>query len=248
MQQLKGHTLTQFILDVLGRGIVLGSYDARTFPTEAELAKQYGVSRSVIREAVKMLTSKGLLSSRPRKGTAITARASWNLLDTEVLRWLLEQKPSVVLLRQLNEVRAAIEPEAAALAASRLDHEEYEIVASIRKNIELSEGHCREAHDAIVLFHITILKACKNQFFVQFEYLIEAALRCSFQIDGSVVLSSRSVAAYSAIQRAMLARQPAKAREVMRKIISQTMSRQRVRDRGKIQNNRQCDDLRSSLR
>ena len=116
-----GRNLTHGMLDALGRTIVIGDYENRVFPTEAELAKQHGVSRSVTREAVKMLTAKGLLSARPRQGTIIQPSTSWNLFDTDVLRWLLERKFSVELLRHFNQLRVAIEPEAAALAAISAD-------------------------------------------------------------------------------------------------------------------------------
>src|ERR1044072_2921484 len=112
-----GRNLTHGMLDALGRSIVIGNYDKRAFPTEAELARQHGVSRSVTREAVKMLTAKGLLSARPRQGTIIQPSSSWNLFDTDVLRWLLERKFSLELLRQFSGLRIAIEPEAAAPAA-----------------------------------------------------------------------------------------------------------------------------------
>jgi hypothetical protein len=104
------------MLDSLGRAIVTGRYEREAFPTEAELAKQHGVSRSVTREAVKMLTAKGLLSARPRQGTVVQPATNWNLFDTDVLRWLLERQFSIDLLRQFNQLRVAIEPEAAALA------------------------------------------------------------------------------------------------------------------------------------
>src|SRR5882757_6139558 len=94
-----GRNLTHGMLDHLGKMIVTGRYDGIAFPTEAELSKQHGVSRSVTREAVKMLTAKGLLSARPRQGTIIEPATSWNLFDADVLRWLLDRKFSVDLLR-----------------------------------------------------------------------------------------------------------------------------------------------------
>src|SRR5215218_303648 len=109
--------LTFSMLEALGRDIVTGAYESRRFPTEAELAVEHMVSRSVTREAVKMLTAKGLLTARPRKGTTVQPSSSWNLFDTDVLRWLLERKFSLLLLRQFSELRIAIEPAAAALAA-----------------------------------------------------------------------------------------------------------------------------------
>src|SRR3954454_12820912 len=116
-----GRNLTFGLLDALGRAIVTGEYDEERFPTEAELATHHGVSRSVTREAVKMLTAKGLLTARPRKGTTVQPASSWNLFDTDVLRWLLERKFSLDLLRQFSELRIAIEPAAAGLAALAAD-------------------------------------------------------------------------------------------------------------------------------
>ena len=86
------------------------------FP-EVELCETYGVSRTVLREAVKMLTAKGLFGSRPRQGTRVLPESQWNLLDPDVLRWLLERKFSIELLIEFTEVRLAIEPKAAARAA-----------------------------------------------------------------------------------------------------------------------------------
>src|SRR6478609_3343053 len=119
LRGMLGRNLTHGLLEVLGRSIVVGDYQVRSFPNEAELAKQYGVSRSVTREAVKMLTAKGLLGARPKQGTFVQPDENWNLLDTDVLRWLLDRKLSIGLLRQFNELRIAVEPQAAALAADR---------------------------------------------------------------------------------------------------------------------------------
>ncbi len=94
-----GRNLTYGMLDVLGSGIVTGRWEGRRFPTEAEIAREHGVSRSVTREAVKMLTAKGLLTARPRTGTSVQPQSSWNLFDPDVLRWLQERNYSLDPLR-----------------------------------------------------------------------------------------------------------------------------------------------------
>src|SRR5262245_31350612 len=81
-----GRNLTYGLLDRIGRTIVTGGYDDRSFPTEAEISSEHSVSRSVTREAVKMLTAKGLLIPRPRQRTIVQPEASWNLFDPDVLR------------------------------------------------------------------------------------------------------------------------------------------------------------------
>ena len=93
-----GLSLTYGLVESLGQAIVTGEYAQVGFPTEAELSKQFGASRTVTREAVKMLTAKGLLSARPRHGTVVEPETEWNLLDPDVLRWMLERKFSLRLL------------------------------------------------------------------------------------------------------------------------------------------------------
>src|SRR5882724_8440084 len=118
----RGQNLTYSIVHDLGVAIVTGVYSKQNpFPVEAELCRQYGASRSVLREAVKMLTAKGLLGARPRQGTWVQPESNWNLLDPDVLRWLLERKFSYSLLVEFAQIRLAVEPKAAALAAASRD-------------------------------------------------------------------------------------------------------------------------------
>src|SRR5215468_11779352 len=98
--------LTSRIVRELGIRIVTGEYSkGRPFPTESELCAELGASRSVLREAVKMVTAKGLLRARPRHGTQVQPEANWNLLDPDVLKWMLERKFSLPLLIQFTQVR-----------------------------------------------------------------------------------------------------------------------------------------------
>src|SRR5687767_12767656 len=106
------------IAERLGREIVSGAIpEGGRLPVEAELCERFGVSRPVIREVTKALASKGLIASKPRVGTIVRPRRYWNLLDPEVLSWLIRALPESRFLDLLFEVRMAIEPSAAALAA-----------------------------------------------------------------------------------------------------------------------------------
>ena len=176
-----GRNLTYGLLDSLGRGIVTGRYDERPFPTEAELAKQHGVSRSVTREAVKMLTAKGLLSARPRRGTIVEPASSWNLFDPDVLRWLLERKFSLELLRQFTELRIAMEPAAAALAARAADERALAAIRAGYERMEAAEVGDDDSLESDIAFHIAILNACANPFYQQFRDVVETALRTSIR-------------------------------------------------------------------
>ena len=94
MTRMRGQNLTYGIAHELGVAIVTGVYSGdNPIPIEAELCRKYDASRPVLREAVKMLTAKGLLRARPRQGTWVQPEEHWNLLDPDVLRWLLQRKP-----------------------------------------------------------------------------------------------------------------------------------------------------------
>jgi DNA-binding FadR family transcriptional regulator len=170
-----GRNLTFGMLDALGKAIVTGAYEAERFPTEAELARQHAVSRSVTREAVKMLTAKGLLTARPRTGTTVQPASHWNLFDPDVLRWLLDRKFSLSLLRQFSELRIAIEPAAAALAARRGDREALGGIAASYRRMEAAESGRDDALESDIAFHIAVLSASGNPFYMQFRDLVETA-------------------------------------------------------------------------
>ena len=218
-----GRNLTYGMLDALGRSIVIGSFDKRAFPTEAELAKQHSVSRSVTREAVKMLTAKGLLSARPRQGTIVQPSSSWNLFDTDVLRWLLERKFSVELLKHFNQLRVAIEPEAAALAAVYADANERKAINAGLARMEAAENGQDSALDSDIAFHVAVLKASKNPFFAQFQDVVATALRSSIQFTNRIKGRSASVSAHAAVRDAIIKRSAEGARTAMRRIISDVL-------------------------
>jgi DNA-binding FadR family transcriptional regulator len=218
-----GRNLTYGLLDSLGRGIVTGHYERQPFPTEAQLSQAHGVSRSVTREAVKMLTAKGLLSARPRQGTVIQPAETWNLFDTDVLRWLLERKFSVDLLRHFNQLRVAIEPEAAALAA-RFGREPdmREIDAGLARMIAAEQGH-DEPLDADIAFHVAILKASTNPFYMQFRDVVTTALRTSIRFTNRIKGRTASIADHQAVRDAVVARDADEARAAMRHLISDVL-------------------------
>ncbi len=177
----RGHSLTSSLRETLGRSIVSGDFAVAGFPTEAALAQLHGVSRSVIREAVKMLSAKGLLSARPRIGTCVEPDDHWNLLDPDVMRWLLDRKFSLTLLRQFSQLRLGIEPAAAALAAINPDRSKLAVIEQGFARMQAAERGEDDALDADVAFHTAILHATGNPFFYQFEQLIDTALRTSIR-------------------------------------------------------------------
>ncbi|WP_423140778.1 FadR/GntR family transcriptional regulator [Parablastomonas sp. CN1-191] len=218
-----GRNLTYGMLDALGRAIVTGFYDEIPFPTEAELAKQQGVSRSVTREAVKMLTAKGLLSARPRQGTVVQPISSWNLFDPDVLSWLLDRRFSIDLLREFNQLRIAIEPEAAALAANVASDADKARIADGLRRMEAAEAGDDDPLESDIAFHVAILEASNNAFFAQFRDVVGAALRTSIRFTNRVVGRTASVPDHAAVLKAISTGHPDRARAAMRHLISDVL-------------------------
>lgn len=219
-----GRNLTYGLLDVIGRAIVVGDYDNVPFPTEAELARKHGVSRAVTREAVKMLTAKGLLSARPRQGTIVQPSSSWNLFDSDVLHWLLERKFSVELLRHFNQLRVAIEPEAAALAAMQADAEERAAIgAGLDRMVAAEAGHDNTLA-ADIAFHVAVLEGSRNPFYKQFRDMVASALATSIHFTNRIKGRSASIEDHRAVYDAILKRDSDGARCAMRRLISDVLT------------------------
>jgi DNA-binding FadR family transcriptional regulator len=214
-----GRNLTFGLLDALGRAIVTGEYEDIRFPTEAELATQHSVSRSVTREAVKMLTAKGLLTARPRKGTSIQPPSQWNLFDTDVLRWILERKFSLDLLRHFTELRIAIEPAAAALAARNADASDLEAVQSGYDRMISAAAGMDDELDSDIAFHIAVLEASGNPFYRQFRDVVATALQKSISFTNRNG-GRASLPAHKAVLDAIVARDARKAEKKMTSIIA----------------------------
>ena len=219
-----GRNLTYGLLEHLGRQIVTGAFAETPFPTEADLSEEHGVSRSVTREAVKMLTAKGLLTARPRQGTSVQPVANWNLFDADVLRWLLERKFSPELLRQFNELRAAIEPAAAALAAQTADARGLALIEAGFARMVAAEAGDDDGLNADLAFHLAILRASGNPFFAQFRDVVATALRTSIRFTNRIVGRTADLAAHGAVKDAICAGDPARAHAAMTAIIGDVMT------------------------
>ncbi|WP_253717917.1 FadR/GntR family transcriptional regulator [Sphingomonas sp. AP4-R1] len=182
-------------MEDLGRSIVTERFTETTgFPFEARLCEQYGASRTVVREAVKMLTAKGLLRPRQRAGTVVQREDSWNLLDPDVLRWLLEREFSIDLLIDFTEMRMAIEPRAAGLAANSATGPQRLAIMSAIDRMFASEIHDDDPLEADIAFHRAVIEASNNRFMRQFTDLSEATLRFSIRRTNSYAGVSRASA------------------------------------------------------
>jgi DNA-binding FadR family transcriptional regulator len=181
--------LYQYVVDELGLRIIRGVYlPGGTLHNEDTLCGELGVSRGVLREATKVLIQKGLIESRPRTGTVICPRDSWNLFDPDVLIWKSEIENNAEFLRNIMEVRRIIESEAARLAAERGKPEDIERIRSIYE--EIATAIANQPPDAVesilvldVQFHTAILEACGNELIAQIGHTMRLALLAARHID-----------------------------------------------------------------
>jgi len=182
-KNVHGHTV-----DRIGEAIVAGRYAiGGTLPAEPLLCDEFGVSRTVVREAVKSLAAKGLLVAGPKVGTRVLPSDSWNWFDPDVVAWQTQAGLTREFLRDLQELRRVVEPAAVRMAAERAtarDIAEIEAAyAGMRQAIE--HGGDYVAND--LRFHQGLLRAGGNRMMVQMSKAIGALLRTSFEVSTTLL-------------------------------------------------------------
>ncbi|MFG1708124.1 FadR/GntR family transcriptional regulator [Nonomuraea sp. M3C6] len=164
------------VVEAIGRRIVHGQEaQGSTLDVDA-LEITYDVSKTVVREALKVLAAKGLVDARPRRGTFVRPRSEWSLLDPDLLRWQFEDPTGTRLLDDLYEVRIIVEPAGARLAATRRTEEDVERLAATLAAVEETSG-AKEIIEADLAFHRQLLEASHNELLIRMEYIIETGLR-----------------------------------------------------------------------
>lgn len=192
-------------------------------PNEDDLAVELGVSRTVLREAIKVLAAKGLVESRPKTGMRVRPRRSWNLTDPDVLSWQLEASPDAHFFANLSEVRRLIEPAAARLAAERATDEEIASLERWYRKMELAVDD-RDAYIASDLrFHEEILDACHNELLAHMGSMLRAVFRASRALTTRVPGSSaRAMPLHWAIVEAIRDHDGPRAEAAMLELIATT--------------------------
>lgn len=212
----------QRVVDELGRRIVGGAWEpGDALPVEDALAAEIGVSRGVLREAVKSLVAKGMLHVRPRTGTRVLPPEHWNHLDRDVLRWK-QAEDAATLLRDTGELRRIVEPEAARLAAERAGPDDvrvlYDALAAM-EDAAASPGRGGYV-EADIAFHRALLDAGGNRLLGSLGRAVEIALEHSFVISTQTAGAvEASLPGHRAVVRAVEARDPAAAAAAVLSVI-----------------------------
>lgn len=204
-------------VDHLGEAIVAGRYAAGgSIPPEPVLCEELGVSRTVIREAVKSLVAKGLLTTGPKVGTRVQAEEQWNWFDADVIVWQTKAGLSVDFLQDLQDLRRVVEPAAVRLAASRATAQDIadmeEAYAGMKRAIDFGGDYITPD----LRFHQGLIRSSHNRMLVQMSRALGALLRTSFEIsttrkDGP----STSLPLHRAVLDAVIASEPARAEQAI---------------------------------
>jgi len=212
------------IVYAIGRRIVTGEIrPGEQLPTPARVR----AGRGVVREAFKVLAAKGLVVSRPKTGTRVRPRESWNLLDPDVLAWRQEGLPRGPFLGKLTEVRLLIEPGAAELAARRAGPARLASLQAalhdMRAALDLSPPDYEAYNEADIRFHRAIVQACDNDILEQIGAMVNTTLLVAFNAAIRVPgLARASLPRHQTILDAIRRRQPNRARAAMGRLVRNT--------------------------
>jgi len=171
-------------LELLGEAVVAGRYAiGASIPSEPVLGEELGVSRTVVREAIKSLAAKGLIEVRRRIGTLVLEPTRWNLFDPDVIMWRAESiAVDPTMSRDLAERRRVVEPAAVRLAALRASDDARKALRAAYMAMERAVAGKGNYVKADLDFHAIILSACGNQYLRQMQEAMSAILQASFKI------------------------------------------------------------------
>jgi DNA-binding FadR family transcriptional regulator len=217
------------VVQGIGRRIVRGELaTGEILPEQGELSRMLGVSRTVVREATKVLAAKGLVESRSKRGTVILPRSEWRLLDPDVLAWLTEAGLDPEFLRSMFEVRKIIEPAAVRLAAERATPED---LVAIQAAFDAMARAADQATylEADVMYHAVLVAATHNDHLVQlvaaFGPALQAGLRAATRHGWEWPdFLEYSVGPHREVLDAVLARDPDRAGLAMDRLVTQSQA------------------------
>lgn len=201
-------SITEQVARQIALRIVSGALPINAaLPHEEALLAELGVSRTVLREAFKILSAKGLLEARQKRGTIVRPRADWNAIDPDVLSWLAECSRDNRHLLQLMEVRSIVEPEAARLAAQRRTDADAQRILHAAQRMEETVGSSNDFVAADIAFHKSILLAAKNDLLVPIGNVILNCLVVSLRVTNAKTSGNHdSQVLHQAVANAIAAR------------------------------------------
>lgn len=214
-----GRGLHGVIVEKIGGRIVRGEYGAGELLHADTLEREFGASKTAVREALKVLAAKGLLDSRQRRGTFVLPRSSWSLLDPDLLRWLLAE-PTRDFADDIAELRLIVEPVSARLAARRRNHADLAELAAALQTMDDAGTDQAAATEGEKKFHRALLAATHNELIGRLAGVAEAGVQIRERHPATSVPATDSVLAHHAVLSAIRARDEATAADRTRALLS----------------------------
>ncbi|MBI0537180.1 FadR family transcriptional regulator [Roseomonas sp. KE2513] len=203
------------VAEQIGKSIIRGDVaPGEPIPSEMRLCEMLNVSRTVVREAIRMLSGKGLVESRPRSGTRVRPPELWNQLDPDVLRWQFDTADLATYLVKLFRLRSAVEPMAAAYAAVSGTAEDIAAIRAAADAMAAAESN-KAWVEADIAFHRAIHIATRNEFFWPIAQMFGVVLRRAFDLVAPGDHRPRSIKEHRRVMEAIAARDPEAARAAM---------------------------------
>src|SRR5262245_25822905 len=211
-----GHTV-----DRIGEAVVGGRYAVgSTLPAEPLLCDEFGVSRTVVREAVKSLAAKGLLVAGPKVGTRVLPSDNWNWFDPDVVAWQTHAGLTREFLRDLQELRRVVEPAAVRMAAERATARDIAEIEAAYAGMTHAVQHGGECVASDLRFHQGLLRAGGNRMMVQMSKAIGALLRTSFEVSTTLLDGpASSLPLHRAVLDAVVGHKPEQAERASLRLI-----------------------------
>lgn len=216
MNSYHGRGLHKDVVENLGRRIVQGDFTAYEPINLLQLEDDLGVSRTALREAIKVLAAKGMIEARQRRGTFVLPRKFWALLDSDVMRWEFTRTDTATMLANLAEVRDIVEPAIARIAAHRrTDAELSDMKAALDEMAQATDAAAMARADTA--FHQSLAAATHNEMLVRIAALITIGLG---ERDHAVpVHASDPVPPHEAVLAAVAGGDAGRAEEAMRALL-----------------------------
>lgn len=196
-------SLVKKVVDQLSSDIVSGNYEGNVLPAQAMLSRQYGVSLTIMREAMSILSSRGMLDVKQKTGTRIKPVEDWIIFDYEVMEWRMSAARDLEYVRTLIELRDFVDPKAAYIAATRANrHQRIAIAAAFQKLVQAAPSLVSWANleDAL---RTAIIEASGNTLLRQMSRIIQAGMRVYPTVPTQMLEPAMCLAHYRGIVRAI---------------------------------------------
>ncbi|MEV0398548.1 FCD domain-containing protein [Actinoallomurus sp. NPDC050550] len=222
MASYSGRGLHGQTVEAVANMIFTGEFSDEDCIDIARLQDRLGVSSTALREALKVLAAKGLISARPKRGTFVRPRADWNLLDGDVIRWKFAAGPDDAFLHDLHEIRCIIEPSVAGLAARRRDAAQLAALQKALERMDRARGNVDATTAADLEFHRALLVTSGNELLIRMDVMMGAGLASRDALVHSAAGTADAVPSHRAVLEAIRAGDAGAAEDAMRALLLQS--------------------------